>query len=364
MQQEKKHITIKNFTCEGGGNLPFVDIAYETYGKLNSAKTNAILVCHALSGSAHASSALKEDRGWFGPMIGEGKALDTDRYFVICSNTIGSCFGTTGPSSIDSRTGAQYAMKFPTITITDMVNVQRQLLLNLGIDTVVTVIGGSMGGMQAIKWAVLYPDKCKSAVIMASSAYSSPRSIAFNKIGRDIVMNDSKWADGNYYGTGGPVEGLALARMLGHITYLSHESMNKKFGRAICQGSDILNLTEGKFEVERYLFHNGFKFTRDFDPNSYLYLTRALDLFDIKRNYSSLEYAIGRITARILLISFSTDELYKPVETKEIYDLLKKQGKDAFYHDIDTESGHDSFLIDYDRYQGIVKNFLKNVSHG
>lgn len=360
---EPKLVNVGEFVCEGGGRLHNVEVAYETYGSLNKDRSNAILVCHALSGSAHAAGKDKNgNMGWFNPLIGPGKALDTNRYFVICSNVLGSCFGTTGPSSLDEN-NKHYAMRFPVITITDMVKVEKLLIDKLGIKRLVTVIGGSMGGMQALKWAVLYPDSVISAIPMASPAYSSPRAIAFNKIGRDIIMNDPKWANGDYYGTEGPVEGLALARMVGHITYLSFESMNKKFGRAICRGSDIFDLTEGKFEVERYLFHNGFKFTRNFDPNSYLYITRALDLFDIRRNYSGLEDALGRITAKMLLISFSTDELYLPGETELIYKTMKRLGKDVSYFNIESDSGHDSFLIEYDRFQGVVRDFLKNLRY-
>ncbi len=357
---ELKTIGFKDFVCEGGGYLRKVDIAYETYGTLNEDRSNAILVCHALSGSAHAAGKLKDGTpGWFSPLIGPGKALDTNRYFVICSNVLGSCFGTTGPSSIDEH-GNYYAMNFPVITVTDMVNLEKRLIDELGIKKLVTVIGGSMGGMQALKWAVAYPDNCKSAIPMACPAYSSPKSIAFNKIGRDIIMNDPKWANGDYYGTEGPVEGLALARMVGHITYLSFEAMNKKFGRTVRRGSDIFDLIEGKFEVERYLFHNGFKFTRNFDPNSYLYITRALDLYDIRRNCSSLEDALGRITAKTLLVSFTTDELYLPEETELIYKTMKGLDKDVRYFNIEAESGHDSFLIEYDRFQGLIKGFLDN----
>jgi homoserine O-acetyltransferase len=273
---------------ESGESLSSPTFAFETYGKLNHDRSNAILVCHALSGDAHVAGfhECDEKPGWWDTVIGPGKALDTDRYFVICSNVIGGCKGSTGPSSTNPETGKPYGAKFPVITIQDMVNAQKLLIGHLDISQLYAVVGGSMGGMQALQWTVSYPDAMKKAVVIAATGYSTPQQIAFNEVGRKAIISDPDWNNGNYYGKALPSHGLALARMVGHITYLSNESMHEKFGRAL-QGKDRIGFDfSTDFKVESYLHHQGDTFTKRFDANSYLFITKAIDYFDLTRDGS------------------------------------------------------------------------------
>lgn len=312
----------EEISLEHGGRLSLVRVAYETYGCLNREKSNAILVCHALSGDAHAAGWHKGDEkpGWWDIIIGPGKALDTDKFFVICSNVLGGCKGTTGPSSPNPKTGMPYGLDFPFISVKDMINVQKRLLEHLGVDKLFAVIGGSFGGMQVLQWCISYPEEVRMAVAIATSAYSSPQQIAFNEVGRRAISSDPDWENGNYYGRAPPARGLSLARMIGHITYLSDESMHLKFGRRLQgkteYGFDISTLD---FQVESYLKYHGDAFVKRFDANSYLYITKAIDYFDLThKGAQSLAEAFKESKAKFLVISISSDWLYPPYQCREI----------------------------------------------
>jgi homoserine O-acetyltransferase/O-succinyltransferase len=347
---------------EKGGKLGPITVAYETYGNLNKDKTNAIVVCHALSGDAHAAGyysdedikGTKKVTGWWDLMIGPGKAIDTNKYFVICSNILGSCYGTTGPSSINPATGKEYAMTFPEVTIPDMVKVQKYLLDSLGIEKLISVIGGSIGGMQALEWSLQFPDIPKSVVVIAASAALSAQEIALDAVGRNAIKMDSQWEGGNYYGKERKLKGLAVARMIGHISYLSEEGMDKKFGRKPEDPvmADSMTPFEQEFEkgfaVEGYLAHQGQKFVDRFDANAYLYVTKAMDYFDVDNKYGggSLTKAIKRIKAEVMMISFTSDWLFSPAQAKEIVQALTLNDKDVSYIEIKSIHGHDAFLLD------------------
>ena len=353
---------------EHGGRLSEVAVAYETYGKLNRELSNAILVCHALSGDAHAGGWHKgeEKPGWWDNIIGPGKALDTDKFFVICSNVLGGCKGTTGPSSLNPNTGKPYGLDFPFITVKDMVDVQKRLLEHLGIDKLFAVIGGSFGGMQVLQWCMSYPETVRMAVPIATSAYSSPQQIAFNEVGRRAITSDPDWNNGNYYGKVEPARGLSLARMIGHITYLSDESMHKKFGRRLQgkteYGFDFASLD---FQVESYLSYHGDAFVKRFDANSYLYITKAIDYFDLTKNGAlSLAEAFKDAKAKFLVISISSDWLYPPYQCKEIAESLSANDIDVRYCEIRSNYGHDAFLLESGQMNYIIQNFLSSTSVG
>src|SRR6202795_3675787 len=303
MVTETSIVTFDTLDLDGGVTLSPVDVAYETYGKLNSARNNAILVLHAFSGDAHAGG---ED-GWWSKMIGPGKAFDTDRYFVLCSNVLGGCRGTTGPGSINPETGCPWAMSFPVVTVADMVRLQKMLIDHLGIRRLLAVAGGSMGGMQALEWAVTYPDAVSAAIPIATTARHSPQQIAFNEVVRQAIMADPDWSEGNYYSGKPPARGLAVARMVGHITYMSDESMREKFGRRLREKEKFGFDFSVDFEVESYLRYRGSQFVTRFDANSYLYITKAEDYFDLTNGTGSLADAFSRAKARFLVISFSSD---------------------------------------------------------
>src|SRR6202795_2033109 len=287
MVTETSIVTFDTLDLDGGVTLSPVDVAYETYGKLNSARNNAILVLHAFSGDAHAGG---ED-GWWSKMIGPGKAFDTDKYFVICSNVLGGCRGTTGPGSINPETGCPWAMSFPQVTIADMVRLQKMLIDHLGIEKLLTVSGGSMGGMQALEWAVSYPERVASAIPIATTARHSAQQIAFNEVGRQAILAAPDWSEGNYYGAKPPARGLAVARMVGHITYMSDDSMREKFGRRLKGKENFSFGFDVDFEVESYLRYRGSQFVGRFDANSYLYITKAMDYFDLTSGRGSLAAA-------------------------------------------------------------------------
>ncbi len=347
---------------EKGGKLGPVTIAYETYGTLNKDKSNALLVCHALSGSAHAAGyytdddikGLKKNTGWWDLMIGPGKPMDTNKYFIICSNILGSCYGSTGPSSVNPATGKEYAMTFPEVTIPDMVKAQKVLLDHLGIEKLVSVIGGSMGGMQALEWALQFPDTPKSVVVIAASAALSAQEIALDAVGRNAIKMDEHWENGNYYGKNRALKGLAVARMVGHISYLSEEGMEKKFGRRTEDPVMAASMTpfekefENGFAVEGYLAHQGKKFVERFDANAYLYVTKAMDYFDVDNRYGggSLTKAMKRIKAEVLMVSFTSDWLFSPAQAKEIVQALTLNNKDVSYIEIKSIHGHDAFLLE------------------
>jgi homoserine O-acetyltransferase/O-succinyltransferase len=368
-----------------GRELFPVRIAYETYGTLSPEKDNVILVCHALSGDAHAAGwsaepteestldgfgaddrdiAKKSGLGWWDGMIGPGKAFDTDRYFVVSTNVIAGCRGSTGPSSENPATGRPYGLDFPVVTVTDMVHAQRALLEEIGVDELLAVSGGSLGGMQALEWAYLYPDKVRSIVPIASTSALDPQGVALNAVARNAIMADPDWQHGQYYGTGrAPNAGMAVARMVGHVTYLSAHSMAEKFGRRLT-GEDIsYSVTGADFEVESYLRHQGEKFVRRFDANTYLYLSRALSYFDLARQYGdgSLEEAVTRFEAATLLICFSSEWLYPPENSRRIARALEALGKLAELHVIEAPYGHDSFLLEEGRQTPMIRDFLARV---
>src|ERR1700744_941218 len=367
-----------------GKELPQVRVAYETYGTLSPQRDNVILVCHALSGDAHAAGFAKaptagstrdgfaaEDRdgsagkapgGWDG-MIGPGKAFDTDRFFVISTNLLGGCRGTTGPSSTDPATGRPYGADFPVVTVTDMVRTERAFLDVLGISRLAAVAGGSLGGMQAFEWAVLYPDQVDSIVAIASTHALQPQGLAWNSIARDAIMRDPAWQGGHYYDSGNsPRAGMGVARMVGHVTSLSAAAMNEKFGRRLQSADDIrYTITDAEYEVESYLRHQADSFVRRFDANTYLYTSRALTYFDLARQHGSgsLAQALKGVSARTLLIAFSSDWLYPPSASREIEAALRGLGKPVEFHVIEAPYGHDCFLLEEARQTPIIRRFLE-----
>jgi homoserine O-acetyltransferase/O-succinyltransferase len=349
---------------EGGDSLKDVTMAYETYGALNKQKSNAILVCHALSGDAHVAGWHEGDRkpGWWDTIIGPGKCLDTERYFIICSNVIGGCKGSTGPSSTNPETSKPYALNFPIITIKDMVNAQNKLIGHLGIKQLFSVVGGSMGGMQVLQWCVSYPDMVRSAIPIATTSYSSPQQIAFNEVGRRAIVSDPNWADGEYYGGEFPDSGLSLARMIGHITYLSNESMYEKFGRRLQDKEEYSFDFSTDFEVESYLHYQGDTFTKRFDANSYLYISKAIDYFDLTENGTiSLSEAFKDVKSRVMVISVDSDWLYTPGESKEIVMALTANEVDVTYSEIKSSYGHDAFLLEAGQLSYIINQFFSDT---
>lgn len=372
MREESLGLTeIKKYTCsdgvelESGKRLKPVDIAYEAYGQLNEKKTNAILVCHALSGDAHAAGWHEGDEkpGWWDNMIGPGKPLDTEKYFVICSNVLGGCKGTTGPASVDPDTGEPYGLDFPVVTVKDMVNVQKELIDHLEIDQLLAVVGGSLGGMQALRWTIDYPDSVRFCVPIATTARSSPQQVAFNEVRRRAIMSDPKWNEGDYYGSESPKDGLSLARMIGHITYLSDESMRQKFGRKLQDKENLGFDFNIDFEVESYLHYKGEKFVERFDANSYLYITRAIDYFDLTDGEErSLAEAFEDIESKFLVVAISSDWLYPPYQSKEIVRALKANDIEVSYSEIRSSYGHDAFLVEPGQLGHMITDFLSGIS--
>ncbi|HOT43382.1 MAG TPA: homoserine O-acetyltransferase [Spirochaetota bacterium] len=359
---ETRKFTFESFTFRSGRTLGPVSLAYETYGTLNAQKNNAILLTHALSGSAHAAGYHSSDDkhpGWWDLYVGPGKPFDTDIYYIICSNVIGGCNGSTGPSSINPETGRPYGLDFPMVTIHDMVNCQWHLVRHLGIDRLLSIAGGSMGGMQALKWSIMYPDMVGSVISIATSASLSAQGIALNEVGRQAIMNDPNWNGGNYYGSKGPDAGLSLARMIGHITYLSEKHMHEKFGRRYKDEDPTITKFDNVFMVESYLHYQGTKFVDRFDANTYLYITKAIDYFDLKKDYGTLHNAFSSVKSNFLIISFTSDWLYPSSQSKEIVQALRANGKNVMYTDIETDMGHDTFLIDYEPLKRNITNFLK-----
>src|SRR5258706_6997484 len=348
---------------DNGATLAPVEVAYETYGELNEAKSNAILILHAFSGDAHAAgiSAETGKPGWWDNMIGPVKAFDTEKYFIICSNVLGGCQGTTGPSSVNPQTGCPYGLTFPVITIGDMVLLQTKLIDYLGIDRLLAVAGGSMGGMQALEWAVSYPDRVAAAIPIAATARHSPQQIAFNEVGRQAIMADPDWNGGNYYSGRPPGRGLAIARMVGHITYMSDESMREKFGRRLREKEKFGFDFSVDFEVESYLRYRGSQFVTRFDANSYLYITKAMDYFDLAGEGGSLATALEKVTARFLVISFSSDWLYPSYQSVEIVRALRRRNLNVAYCELPSNSGHDSFLVDVAAQTDLIRGFLASA---
>jgi homoserine O-acetyltransferase len=345
-----------------GKELAPVDVAYETYGQLNDTSDNAILICHALSGDAHVAGYHGPDDkkpGWWDSMVGPGKGIDTNKYFVICSNFLGGCSGTTGPSSINPATGKPYGLDFPIITIADMVKVQKLLLDKLGIKQLLAVIGGSIGGMQVLQWVIAYPDFVKAAIPVATTTHLGAQSIAFDAVGRNAILADVNFADGQYHGQKGSDRGLAIARMIGHITYLSEDGMREKFGRQLRSSDQYSYDFSSEFAVETYLDYQGQSFVERFDANSYLYITKAADYFDLQRDYGSLTNAFANVKSRFLVVSFSSDWLFTPAQSEAMVDALVANGKDVSYCNIESSYGHDAFLLQIEALGQFISNFLE-----
>ncbi len=358
--------TRNGFVLESGAELGPVTVAYETYGALNESRTNAVLVCHALSGDAHAAgyTAPSDAKpGWWDVMIGPGKGIDTTRYFVICSNFLGGCKGTTGPASINPETGAPYGLDFPVITVGDMVRVQHALIGQLGIDRLLCVVGGSLGGMQALEWATRYPDAACSVILIATSHANGAQQIAFDAVGRNAIQADAAFQGGAYGDGPGPRRGLAIARMLAHITYLSDQSMHRKFGRTLRNSDQLGYHFASEFNVETYLDHQGEGFVNRFDANTYLYVTKAMDYFDIAAGYPSLDAALARVRSSTLVISFTSDWLFPPYMSQEMVYALARNGRQPSYCNIRTDAGHDAFLLETKDLSRLVSGFLIHTLH-
>jgi homoserine O-acetyltransferase/O-succinyltransferase len=346
-------------SLEWGGVLEQFTLAYETYGTLNSDRSNAILICHALSGDSHVAGYYTADPhekpGWWDEAVGPGKMFDTDRFFMICSNVIGGCQGSTGPSSL-APDGLPYGSRFPLITVADMVYAQQYLIDSLGIDQLFAVAGGSMGGMQALQWAVAYPNQVRNVIFLASTPRSSAQNIAFNEAGRRAILADPNWRGGDYYGFPLPTAGLAVARMIGHLTYMCDESLDEKFGR----GRELpTHKFAPEFTVESYLDHQGQKFVDRFDANTYLYVTKALDYFDLSEQYGSLEAALDHTRSAFLVVSFSSDWLYPSSYSAEMVQTLQSLIREVAHHQVQASFGHDSFLVEVERMTELVGGFLE-----
>lgn len=353
---------VQPLALEGGGVLEEVRLCYESWGRLNETRSNAILICHALTGDAHAAgryTATDRKPGWWDEAIGPGKAIDTDRYFVLCSNVLGGCQGSTGPSSINPATGEAWGADFPAVTVRDMVRAQARLLEQLGIERLHAVIGGSLGAMQALEWGATFPERVERVVAIGGAGRFHPQGIALNEVQRQAILHDPAYQGGRYYGTPGPVHGLATARMLGMITYRSDPSMWAQFGREQRPGAPaVARPEEVAFQVESYLHHQGQRLVERFDANSYLYLTRAMDLMDLGRGRESYEGAHALIRARVLAVGIASDLLFPPYLQRETVELVRAAGGDASYIEMSSIWGHDAFLVDWGEIAGRVRSFL------
>jgi homoserine O-acetyltransferase len=350
------------FTFKNGQAIPGFTLRYETYGELNAARDNAVLICHALSGDHHCAGwHSPEDRkpGWWNNLIGPGKAVDTRRFFVVGVNVLGGCQGSTGPSSIDPATGRPYGVRFPFVSVRDMVVTQKLLLDHLGVRKLHCAIGGSMGGMTAMLFAIEFPSFVRRVLAMATTARESAQAIAFNEVGRQAILQDPAWNGGDYPKDGGPRVGLAIARMMAHITYLSDASLDRKFGRRTVQPRDTSKAFDIQFEVESYLRHQGQSFINRFDANSYLYITRAIDQFDLAHAYGSLERAFAGIEAEMLTIGFTSDWLFPPGQNRDIAMAMLRAGKRGSYAELSTDLGHDSFLLESEALYALVRAFIE-----
>ena len=366
---EKQYFTFAHapdeMVLDCGSRLGPITLAYETLGELNADRTNAILILHAFSGDSHVAGYLHEDDerpGWWDNMVGPGKPIDTDRYFVICSNILGGCAGSTGPSSINPETGKPYGLAFPMVTIKDMVHAQKHLIEHLGITKLMSLIGGSVGGMQVLRWCADYPEMVVSAIPLATTTRHSAQAIAFNEVARQAIMADPDWNNGDYYDGLGPSHGLAVARMIGHVTYLSDESMREKFGRRLHRSALSFDFT-GDFQVESYLHHQGQKFVTRFDANALLFITKAADYFDLERGGHNLLINEALASVSFLVISFTSDWLYPTYQSRGIVSALKKNGSDVSFCEIEAQCGHDAFLIPNKRLDGLISGFLDRVYH-
>jgi len=364
------------FPLEVGESLGPVWVEYETYGTLNSAKSNVILVVHALSGDAHVAgwdiAAIETGRrwrlrkpGWWDTVVGPGKPLDPAHYFIICANVLGSCYGTTGPGSINPRTGKPYGLTFPMVTVGDWVRLQAMLLDHLGIERVLAVVGGSLGGQQVIEWMMAYPDRVEKAIVLAASAKLSAQGLAFNAVGRHTIMNDPHFNGGDFYGSPVPAQGLAAARMLAHITYLSEAAMDMKFGRRLREKAKPDFDFGIEFEVESYLAYQGQSFVERFDANSYLYITRAMDYYDAAASWGGgdLTEACSRVSADVMVVSFSSDWLYPPSQCRELAIALCRCRRPVTYIEVPSSYGHDAFLVETEVVGRLLRDFLKKDAH-
>ena len=367
---EKQYFTFADppneMVLDSGKQLGPITIAYETMGKLNPDKTNVILVLHALTGDSHVAGCYseKDDKpGWWDNMVGPGKGIDTDKYFVVCSNVLGGCMGSTGPASINPTTGKPYGTNFPMVTIADMVRAQKVLLDHLGIRRIISMTGGSMGGMQVLQWCVQYPEMVLSAIPLATTMRHSALAIAFNEVARQAIIADPNWNNGNYYDRKKPDLGLSVARMIGHITYLSDEAMRRKFGRRLQHKDNSSFNFGGDFQVESYLRHQGAKFVERFDANSFLYITKAADYFDLiqQNGQTSAVDAFSKAMARFLVISFTSDWLYPTYQSRAMVKAMKKNGLDVSFCEIEAEWGHDAFLLPNERLTNLIKGFIDSV---
>jgi homoserine O-acetyltransferase len=349
----------------GGAELPSFEIAYETYGQLNAAKSNAVLVCHALNASHHVAGYYQEDKGnvgWWDNLVGPGKPLDTNRFFVVGSNYIGSCFGSTGPASINPATGKPWGADFPVVTVEDWVEAQRRLADHLGIERFAAVIGGSLGAMQALQWTLSYPERIRHSIVIAAAAKLTPQNIAFNEVARQAIMTDPDFHGGHYYDKGVvPVRGLRIARMIGHITYLSGEAMAEKFGRLLRRGALGFDF-DTDFEVESYLRYQGDKFSTYFDANTYLRITKALDYFDPAADFGGdLTKALARAQAAFLVVSFKSDWRFTPARSREMVRALLDNRRIVSYLELDAPGGHDAFLLEDPRYHNALRSYFANI---
>jgi homoserine O-acetyltransferase/O-succinyltransferase len=359
---DKNFHRIGSFEPELGGYLEEVTLAYETWGELDPSGENAILIVHALTGDSHCAGGISEAYkrgGWWDEMVGPGRLVDTDEHFVVCSNVLGGCSGSTGPASVDPATDYQYGMRFPIVTISDIVRAQKRLLDDLGVRKLEVVIGGSIGGQQALEWALRFPDFVEKAVPVAATGALGPQGLGMSEIGRRAIMADPNWQGGDYYGTGkSPETGLAIARMAGMLTYQSAEGQWERFGREEATRPALYEEFGGRFEIESYLHYQGHDLTGRFDANSYLYLTRAMDLYDIGAGYASHEEAYERIEAEVLFVGISSDWLFPAREVRAAAELAKAAGAEAHYEEIESLNGHDAFLKDWDELRAAVGPFL------
>ena len=360
--EPRDFVSDEPLALENGGVLPGFTVRYETYGRLNRDASNALLICHALSGDHHCAGvhALSDRKpGWWNNIIGPGKPIDTERFFVVCSNCLGGCQGTTGPSSVNPATGKPWGLDFPVISVGDMVAAQQRMLAEaLGIERLAAVVGGSMGGMQALEWARRFPQRVGQVLALATTARQGAQAIAFNEVGRLAIMQDPAWENGNYAPDAGPDVGLAVARMMAHITYLSDRGLEQKFGRERVKNSDARALFDAEFQVESYLRYQGQSFVNRFDANSYLYLSKALDRFDLFGATGRLEDAFAPVEARTLVVGFTSDWLFPPEQNRTIVHALLRAGKEASYAEVDMALGHDSFLVHAPELYGLVRAFL------
>jgi homoserine O-acetyltransferase/O-succinyltransferase len=344
-----------------GRGLGPIDVAYETYGRMNESGDNVVYICHALTGNAHVAgynSPGDKKPGWWDTFVGPGKYIDTDKYFVVCSNFLGGCSGTTGPMSINPVTGEPYALDFPVYTIGDMVRVQKVFLEKIGVKHLLAVIGGSMGGMHTLKWAIEYPDFMDAAIVVASTSRLSPQAIAFDAVGRNAILADRDFNGGKYTDGKGPERGLGIARMIGHITYLSEKGMRERFGRELRTADDYTYDFNPEFSVETYLNYQGQTFVERFDANCYLYITKAMDYFDLERDYGSLEAAFGKIKAKLLIVSFSSDWLFTPEQSMDMVNASVANNKSVSYCNIESPYGHDAFLLEPETLGPLISGFL------